>query len=117
MTIERVDERETAERAYSLWEARGRPEGSPEIDWFQAERELKLELDAVAQPVAPLATGALAPREQHARPAGSEATPLSSGENAQRAATGKEANGSAYVVSELAVPRKRNRRAGSARSA
>ena len=26
--------------AYSLWEARGCPEGSPEADWFQAEQEL-----------------------------------------------------------------------------
>ena len=26
--------------AYHLWQARGRPEGSPEEDWFQAEREL-----------------------------------------------------------------------------
>jgi hypothetical protein len=27
-------------RAYVLWEARGRPIGSPEVDWFRAEREL-----------------------------------------------------------------------------
>ena len=26
--------------AYLLWEKRGCPEGSPEIDWLQAEREL-----------------------------------------------------------------------------
>ena len=26
--------------AYSLWEARGRPEGSPEEDWLNAERAL-----------------------------------------------------------------------------
>ena len=26
--------------AYTLWEARGRPDGSPEVDWFQAEQEL-----------------------------------------------------------------------------
>jgi len=30
-----------AARAYELWRRRGCPEGSPEIDWFQAERELK----------------------------------------------------------------------------
>lgn len=24
--------------AYTLWEARGRPFGSPEVDWFRAER-------------------------------------------------------------------------------
>ena len=27
--------------AYSLWEARGRPFGSPEEDWLMAERELR----------------------------------------------------------------------------
>jgi hypothetical protein len=30
-----------AERAYFLWEERGRPVGSPEIDWLRAERELR----------------------------------------------------------------------------
>jgi hypothetical protein len=30
-----------ASRAYALWQARGCPEGSPEVDWFQAEQELK----------------------------------------------------------------------------
>ncbi len=27
-------------RAYSLWEQRGRPLGTPETDWFMAEHEL-----------------------------------------------------------------------------
>ncbi len=27
-------------RAYELWEERGRPKGSPEEDWYVAEREL-----------------------------------------------------------------------------
>jgi len=31
---------EIAALAYSLWEARGRPEGSPEEDWLNAERAL-----------------------------------------------------------------------------
>jgi hypothetical protein len=26
--------------AYQLWEARGCPEGSPEIDWYEAERAI-----------------------------------------------------------------------------
>jgi hypothetical protein len=30
----------TAELAYQLWEPRGRPFGSPEVDWFSAERAL-----------------------------------------------------------------------------
>jgi len=29
-----------AELAYTLWEARGCPIGSPEEDWFKAEQEL-----------------------------------------------------------------------------
>jgi hypothetical protein len=27
--------------AYSHWEKRGKPLGTPEVDWFQAETELK----------------------------------------------------------------------------
>lgn len=27
-----------AKLAYKLWEKRGRPFGSPEVDWFEAER-------------------------------------------------------------------------------
>ncbi|MGO9339191.1 MAG: DUF2934 domain-containing protein [Terracidiphilus sp.] len=29
-----------AELAYELWEQRGRPLGSPDVDWFAAERAL-----------------------------------------------------------------------------
>lgn len=35
-----VPHEQIAERAYFLWEERGRPLGSPEIDWQRAEREL-----------------------------------------------------------------------------
>jgi len=36
--------------AYELWIQRGCPLGSPEVDWFRAEEELKIrkELSAVA---------------------------------------------------------------------
>ena len=30
----------TAKLAYELWERRGRPLGSPEVDWFAAEKAL-----------------------------------------------------------------------------
>jgi hypothetical protein len=36
-----ISEDEIALHAYSLWERRGRPWGSPEADWFEAERQLK----------------------------------------------------------------------------
>jgi Protein of unknown function (DUF2934) len=29
----------TAERAYSLWQRRGSPHGSPDADWYEAERQ------------------------------------------------------------------------------
>jgi hypothetical protein len=36
-----ADETEIASLAYRLWLERGCPEGSPEEDWFLAERELR----------------------------------------------------------------------------
>ena len=30
-----------ASRAYALWQARDCPDGSPDVDWFQAEQELR----------------------------------------------------------------------------
>ncbi|MFN0106758.1 MAG: DUF2934 domain-containing protein [Bryobacteraceae bacterium] len=35
-----MDTREIEERAYQSWLKRGCPMGSPEEDWFRAEREL-----------------------------------------------------------------------------
>jgi hypothetical protein len=35
-----VDVRKQRELAYRLWEERGRPEGRPDDDWFEAERRL-----------------------------------------------------------------------------
>jgi hypothetical protein len=37
---------EIEERAYYLWERRGRPEGSPDVDWERAEREIRGEKEA-----------------------------------------------------------------------
>lgn len=34
---------EIAQLAYRYWEARGRPLGSPEEDWFRAEQEVLME--------------------------------------------------------------------------
>ena len=36
-----TDYQAIAERAYQLWEARGRPEGEHEQIWIDAERELQ----------------------------------------------------------------------------
>lgn len=39
-----------ARLAYSYWEERGRPVGSPDIDWLRAERELLSETNMADQP-------------------------------------------------------------------
>ncbi len=36
-----LEHKRIARLAYSYWEARGRPEGSSEEDWFRAEAELQ----------------------------------------------------------------------------
>lgn len=36
-----TDSKEIAILAYRLWQARGCPEGSPEIDWLEAEKQLR----------------------------------------------------------------------------
>jgi hypothetical protein len=35
------DVRKQRELAYRLWEERGRPQGRPDEDWFEAERRLR----------------------------------------------------------------------------
>lgn len=37
---------EIAVLAYSLWQARGYPEGTPEEDWFNAQRALEAKSEA-----------------------------------------------------------------------
>lgn len=53
-----VAEQDVRERAYALWEARGRPDGNANDDWIAAELEVKAELDAVSTPLGPLAAEA-----------------------------------------------------------
>jgi hypothetical protein len=53
-----LSEQDVRERAYQLWEARGRPEGGAIEDWLNAEGQLKAELDAVSSPLEPLARDA-----------------------------------------------------------
>ena len=36
-----IDRQRVEQLAYSLWHQRGRPEGSPDEDWFRAERDLQ----------------------------------------------------------------------------
>ena len=44
-------DRETIQRlAYRLWEERGRPIGSPEVDWRRAEQELGLDRSSQGLP-------------------------------------------------------------------
>jgi hypothetical protein len=35
-----LSESEVQQRAYFLWESRGRPFGSPEVDWYDAKDQL-----------------------------------------------------------------------------
>ena len=48
-TFASTDERARAiaELAYQFWEERGRPEGSPEADWYKAELAVDQEPDPV----------------------------------------------------------------------
>jgi Protein of unknown function (DUF2934) len=49
----RLDPTDVRERAYAACEPHGRPNGS-DANWFEAEPQLKLELDAVSTPLEPL---------------------------------------------------------------
>jgi hypothetical protein len=40
-TGQRMSPDEIAARSYELWQERGCPAGSPEVDWFRAEQELR----------------------------------------------------------------------------
>jgi len=50
-----LDPEAVRERAYALWDARGRPEGSPDADWYEAEAQLQNELSVAGSPAGPLA--------------------------------------------------------------
>jgi hypothetical protein len=65
MTIP-VSKQELRERAYRLWEARGRPHGSADEDWHAAEVELRAEREAAAGPLEPLAKKAADVLERNA---------------------------------------------------
>jgi len=43
--IEPAREERVRQRAFELWEQRGRPIGSAEVDWFRAEKEIDAELN------------------------------------------------------------------------
>jgi len=45
-----IDSMDIAVLAYQLWQGRGCPVGSPEIDWLEAEQQLRARLDEVVTP-------------------------------------------------------------------
>jgi len=47
-----------ARRAYLIWEERGRPLGSAEVDWYEAERQLQTRNGEMTPPATGLALGA-----------------------------------------------------------
>lgn len=40
LNLSTLEHDQIAKLAYVLWEQRGYPDGSPEVDWLEAEREL-----------------------------------------------------------------------------
>jgi Protein of unknown function (DUF2934) len=42
--VDNMELKAIAQLAYTYWEARGRPWGSPEEDWFRAEHEIRKSL-------------------------------------------------------------------------
>ena len=50
---ETLPHEQIALRAYSLWQERGSPIGSPEEDWFRAELEIRNEKSQSAQTAHP----------------------------------------------------------------
>ena len=59
----------TAVFAYRLWEKRGRPVGSPEVDWFEAKNQLATEL-AKSEALVALSAVGMEPNEGPWRPSG-----------------------------------------------
>ena len=43
-----MEQQTTEELAYQLWQQRGSPFGSSEIDWFQAEEQIRLQSEEPA---------------------------------------------------------------------
>ena len=44
--ISKLHQEEIEKLAYWFWEKRGRPIGSPDVDWFQAEHEVLQKADS-----------------------------------------------------------------------
>ena len=44
-----VDHESTRQLAYQLWILRARPVGSPEVDWYRAEEEVKNAIASAAK--------------------------------------------------------------------
>ena len=52
------DSEDIARLAYLIWEERGRPIGSAEVDWYEAERQLQTRNGEMPPPPTGLALGA-----------------------------------------------------------
>ena len=51
LAVRTPGQNEVAALAYQLWQDRGSPVGSPDEDWFRAERELSVPTETVAEAV------------------------------------------------------------------
>jgi hypothetical protein len=45
--VDPMIEKQIVLRAYCYWEERGRPFGTPEVDWYRAAEDVKNELKAI----------------------------------------------------------------------
>ena len=51
MDDDAVNRKAVQQLAYRLWQERGRPTGSPDLDWFQAEEQLRRERSSSEMPL------------------------------------------------------------------
>ena len=45
-----IDSTAVAALAYQLWQARGCPQGSPEVDWLEAEQQIRASVEQAPAP-------------------------------------------------------------------
>jgi hypothetical protein len=104
-----IDAQAIRRRAHELWLKRGCPAGTPELDWQQAESELRAEAALGAAPSTLAQSRAVAP--------GSEAPPLPPRPRAPRTIVTRGAHAPAARLLAALVPEAAPARAAAGRAA